>query len=174
VAEETAIGSGKKGQRKERIIMEVKLQDVQKLREKTKCGVMDCRQALAESGGDMVKAEKWLKEKGIRSAAKRAERETAEGVLETYSHQNGRIVAVVELVCETDFVAKNEEFTRLAHEVAMQVAAMSPKNIDELSGQQWIKDDKTTIDELVKETAGKIGENVKIRRIARFEMGENI
>jgi len=152
--------------------MSYTLQDINTRREKTKAGVMNARQALEESNGDMKKAEAWLKEKGLKSAEKRADRETSQGILETYSHANGKIVSVLELTCETDFVAKNEDFVKLAHEVAMQVAAMNPKNITDLEKQVWIRDGKTTIGDLVKETISKFGENIKIRRIARFELGE--
>ncbi len=143
------------------------------LREKTKAGVMDCRQALEESGGDLKKAEEWLKKKGIKSAEKRAERETSAGLIESYSHADGRIVAVVELNCETDFVARNQEFKKLAHELAMQIAAMKPKDVKELFKQPWIRDEKITIEELVKQTIGKIGENIVVRKIARFELGQD-
>lgn len=151
------------------------LQDIKVLREKTKAGVMDARQALEESDGDLKKAEIWLKEKGLRSADKRADRETSQGFIEAYTHHGeGRIVSIVELTSETDFVSQNEDFRKLAHELAMQVAALNPKDIKELEQQVWIRDGKTTIGDLVKETIAKFGENIKIRRIARFELGENI
>ena len=145
---------------------------IKQLREKTKAGVMDCRQALEECRGDCQKAEKWLQKKGIESATKRANRETTAGLIETYSHADGKIVAVVELNCETDFVARNEEFKKLAHELAMQMAAMKPKNVSDLLKQPWIRDDQQTIGELVKTAVGKLGENIVIGRIARFELGE--
>lgn len=152
--------------------MTVTLDQIKKLRVKTKAGVMDCRKALEATRGDSKKAEKWLLEKGIARAEKKVDRETKEGLIETYSHTNGKIVSVVELLCETDFVANNEEFKKLAHELAMQVAAMSPENVDELLSQLWIKDEKRTVESLVKETIGKLGENVVVRRIARFKLGE--
>jgi len=133
---------------------------------------MDCRKALEASGGDMKKAEDWLLKKGIARAAKKAGRETSEGLIETYTHNDGKIVSVVELLCETDFVAKTDEFKKLAHELAMQVTAMKPKNVKELLKQPWIRDEKRTIDSLVKEAIGKIGENIVVKRIARFELGE--
>lgn len=133
---------------------------------------MDCRQALQHSGGDLKKAEKWLQEKGVKSAVKKAGRETSQGILETYTHSDGKIVAVVELLCETDFVARNEEFKKLAHELALQVAAMKPKNVGDFLKQPWIRDEAKTIDDLVKQVIGKLGENIKVGRIARFELGE--
>jgi elongation factor Ts len=154
--------------------MAINLKDLQKLRTETKCGVMDCRQALEASDGNMEKAEIWLKEKGLKSADKRADRETSQGFIEAYAHGDGHIVAIVELTCETDFVSQNEEFRKLAHDLAMQVAAMNPENVEALLKQGWIRDDKTTIDELVKQTSSKFGENMKVRRIARFELGETI
>lgn len=146
---------------------------IKKLRQKTKAGVMDCRKALRQAQGKLDLAEKILKERGIQQASKRGGRETSEGIIETYTHNDGKIVSVVELLCETDFVAKTDEFKRLAHELAMQVAAMNPKNINELLQQPYIRDEKMTIEELVKETAGKLGENIVIKRIARFELGED-
>lgn len=145
---------------------------IKKLRAKTKAGIMDCRKALETSGGDMKKAEKWLLKKGIARATKKAGRETSEGIIETYAHNDGKIVSLVELLCETDFVAKTPEFKKLAHELAMQVVAMKPKNVKELLKQPWIRDEKRTVDSLIKEAIGKIGENIVVRRIARFELGE--
>ena len=150
----------------------ISLDQIKKLRAKTKAGVMDCRQALQESGGDMAKAEEWLRGKGIKSAAKKADRATCYGRVETYTHGPNNLVSVVELLCETDFVAKTDEFKNLAHELAMQVAAMKPKKIEDLLKQPWIRDEKITIGDLIKETIGKVGENIKIGRIARFELGE--
>lgn len=145
---------------------------IKKLRAKTKAGVMDCHQALEASGGDMKKAEGWLRKKGVELASKKAGRETKQGIIEVYTHNDGKIVGLIELLCETDFVARTDEFKQLAHELAMQVAAMNPKNLKELLRQPWIRDEKKTIDSLVKETIGKTGENIVVKRIARFELGE--
>lgn len=144
---------------------------IKELRAETKAGVMDCRKALAESAGDFKKAKEWLRKKGIASAQKRTERETTAGLVEAYTHPDGRIAAIVELACETDFVARNEEFKKLAHELALQVAAMDPSNIKALEAQPYIRDPQKTIGELVKETIGKIGENIVIRKILRAELG---
>lgn len=131
---------------------------------------MDCRRALQVAGGDFGKAKKWLKKKGIASAGKRAGRETKSGVIEAYSHNDGQIVSVVELNCETDFVARTKEFKKLAHELAMQVVAMNPKNVQKLLKQPYIRDEKITVEELIKETIGKIGENIVVGCLARFEL----
>lgn len=152
---------------------QITLDEIKKLRQKTKAGVMDCRTALENCGGDLKKADEWLRKKGIESAEKRAGRETSQGVLETYSHSGDKIVAVVELLCETDFVARTDEFKKLAHELAMQVAAMNPKSVKKLLRQPYIRDEKKAIEDLVKEAIGKIGENIVVGRIARFELGKN-
>lgn len=149
-----------------------KLEQIKKLRLATLAGVMDCRQALQECSCDFKKAQEWLKEKGLRQADKRAERKTSQGVIEAYCHANGKILAVVELLSETDFVSRTEEFKNLAHELAMQVAAMKPKNAAELLKQVYIRDESRTVEGLIKELIAKIGENIKVNRIARFELGE--
>ena len=148
------------------------LENLKKLRAKTKAGVMDCRQALEACDGDLKKAEGWLREKGIKSADKRADREATCGLVEAYTHGEGKIVAVVELCCETDFVERTEDFKKLAHDLAMQVAAMNPKDAVELLSQPWIKDEKSKIDDLVKELSGKTGENIKVGRLYRLELGK--
>jgi len=155
----------------ETFLVNISLDQIKKLRAKTKAGVMDCRQALEESQGDIVKAEKWLREKGLKTAAKKEGRQTKQGRIEVYSHGEGKIVGLVELLCETDFVARTQDFKDLAHELAMQVAAMEPKDKEELLKQPWIRDEAKTIEELVKELIAKTGENIKIGQIARFELG---
>jgi elongation factor Ts len=148
------------------------IEQIKALRAKTKAGVVDCKKALQESKGDIEKAEKWLLKKGVASAEKKADRETSEGVVEAYSHMGGKIVGVVVLLCETDFVARTDEFKALAHELAMQVAAMNPKSVDEFLSQVWIRDSKKTIDILVKETIAKTGENIRVKKVARFSLEE--
>lgn len=150
----------------------ITLADVIALRKKTKAGVMDCRKALQKAGGDMEKALAWIREKGIQQAVKRVDRETAQGIIEAYTHADGKIVAVVELRCETDFVARNQDFRNLAHEIALQVASMNPKTVEELLKQPWIRDESRKISGLVAEAAGKFGENMVVARIARFELGK--
>lgn len=148
------------------------LEQVKKLRQQTKAGVMDCRKALEETKGDLKKAQAWLRKKSVASAEKREGREAKCGLVETYCHSDGRIAAMIELNCETDFVSRTDEFKKLAHDLAMQVAAMNPKNVKELLNQPYIRDEKITVNELVKEAIGKIGENIVVNRMARFELGQ--
>lgn len=145
---------------------------LKQLREKTQVSIADCRKALGESNGDYQKALEWLKKHGIEKASKKAERETSQGIIESYIHQNGRVGVLLELLCETDFVARTDEFKNLAHEVAMQIAAMNPKDVDTLLKQEYIRDNSKTIESLVKESIAKIGENIIIKRFQRFEIGE--
>lgn len=150
--------------------MKVSVSDITKLRQETKAGIMDCRKALQESGGDLEKAKNWLVKKGALTAVKKADRETKAGLVEAYVHADGRVASLVKLVCETDFVARNEDFKKLAHEIAMQVAAMKPKNVKELMTQEYIRDTSKKIKDLVYEAIGKIGENIKIEEISRIEV----
>ncbi|MCJ7827807.1 translation elongation factor Ts [Patescibacteria group bacterium] len=154
--------------------MKINARDVKKLRKISGAGVMDCKKALIESKGDFEKASVWIKKKGMARADKRADRQVKAGLIESYSHNNGQVIGVVELACETDFVALNEGFKSLAHDLAMQVAAMQPGSVDELLAQTYIKNSEQTVGELVKEAIGKIGENIVVRRVARFELGEKI
>ncbi len=146
--------------------------DVQRLRAETGAGVMECKRALEETGGDFAKATALLKERGLANAAKKAGREAPEGLVEAYVHGGGRIGALVELASETDFVARNPAFRELAKELAMQVAAMAPASVDELLEQSYIRDASKTVAELVTTVAASTGENVHVRRIARFAVGE--
>lgn len=145
---------------------------IKKLREKTGAGILACRKVLEEAGGDEKKALEILKKKGLKVAEEKKERETKQGVIEAYTHGGGKVVAVVELLCETDFVARNEEFKALAHELCMQVAAMNPKNVQELLRQEYIREPGKKVGDLLKELIAKIRENIQIGRIARFELGE--
>ena len=149
---------------------------------------MDCKRALEQANGDIDKAEEFLRERGVAAAAKKTSRITNEGVVEAYVHSGGRIAAMVEVNCETDFVARTSEFKELAHDLAMQVAAMSPLYLDCadipegeeeantqevcLMQQPFIKDPSKTIQDLVNEAVVKLGENVKIRKFSRFSLGE--
>ncbi len=146
--------------------------DVARLRSETGAGVMECKRALEETKGDFEKAKSLLKERGLAKAAKKSDRETKEGVIESYIHAGGRIGALVELASETDFVARNQDFKDLARHIAMQVAAMEPADVDELLGQDYIEDASKTIGDLVTTLAASTGENVQVRRIARFELGK--
>jgi len=162
--------------------MTVAIDQIKSLREKTGAGVMECRSVI-EQAMELQKSQKvtdevvkcaleMLKQKGLEVAVKKQDRDTRQGIIETYSHCGGKVVAVVELLCETDFVARNEEFKNMAHELAMQVAAMDPKSANELLEQEYIRDATKKVSDLLNEVIGKIRENIKVGRIARFELGE--
>ena len=147
-------------------------QEVAKLRTETGAGVMECKKALQDAGGDYEKAKSLIKERGLARAAKKSDREANQGLVESYIHGGGRIGALVELSSETDFVARNDDFKDLARNIAMQVVAMEPTDVDELLKQPYIKDAGKTIGDLVTALAASTGENVHVRRIARFELGK--
>jgi elongation factor Ts len=196
---------------------EISASDVKRLRDMTGAGMMECKKALQESGGDFDRAQEILRERGLAGVEKRKGRVAGDGVVESYIHGEGRIGVLVEINCETDFVARTPEFRELAREVAMQVAAQSPRWVsrDEvpddvveserkvyaerarqlgkpenvldkivdgmlqafyketvLLDQPYIRDDAQRIDDLVKDVATKVGENVVIRRFVRYQLGE--
>jgi elongation factor Ts len=146
---------------------------VKRLREETGAGVMDCKRALDEAKGDFERAKALIKERGLAKAKEKSDREANEGVVEAYVHAGGRIGAMVELSSETDFVARNPDFKGLAREIAMQVAAMDPTNVDQLLEQPYIRDSSKTIGELVTGIAATTGENVRVKRFKRFELGQS-
>jgi elongation factor Ts len=191
---------------------------IKALRAETNAGVLDCRKALQESNGDFQKAVEWLREKGMVMAANRSDREASNGMIEMYSHGGGRVGVMVEVNCETDFVARSEQFRTLAHEIALQIAASSPRFIrpedipapelekeaekirvrgkeegksaaiiekmvegaldkfkDEtcLLRQVYIRDETVTVEKLIMQNVAAIGENVVVRRFARWELGES-
>ena len=192
---------------------------IKDLRERTGAGMSDCKKALTEVGGDMDKAIDYLRTKGLAKAAKKAGREATEGAVVSYIHGGGRIGVLVEINCETDFVARNEDFQAFTREVALQIAAMNPQFVrrDEVAqdvvdrerevlvakakesgkpdavvqkmvdgqitkwlkeicllDQAWVKDGDKTIDQVQQELIAKIGENIKVRRFVRFELGEGL
>jgi elongation factor Ts len=147
--------------------------DVKRLREETGAGVMDCKRALDEAKGDFERAKGLIKERGLAKAKEKADRIAKEGVVEAYVHAGGRIGAMVELSSETDFVARNPGFRELAREIAMQVAAMDPTDVDQLLEQPYIRDSSKTIGELVTTVAASTGENVRVKRFKRFELGQS-
>lgn len=151
--------------------MNITAQQIKELRDKTQAGIADCRVALEEAKGDMKKAIGVLRTKGFEKAAKKSDRETGEGIVESYIHQTGKVGVLVTVLCETDFVARTDEFKALAHEVAMQIAAMNPKDVKGLLSQEYIRDGAKTINDLVKETIAKLGENIKIGEFSRFAIG---
>lgn len=150
------------------------MNDIKQLREETGAGVMDAKKALEESNGDMKKAQAWIREKGIQRAEKKADRETKQGIIASYVHMGGKVAALVELNCETDFVAKTDDFMNLGRELGMQVASMNPQSVKELMEQPYIRDPKQTIAEYVKSVGGKVGENVVVTRFSRFAVGESL
>lgn len=199
---------------------EISAKAVKELRDKTGAGMMDCKKALKETDGDMEKAAEWLRQKGITSAEKKAGKVAAEGLVDSYIHTGGRIGVLVEVNCQTDFVARNEAFQALVRNIAMQVAACpnveyvrtseipaemaekekeiemgrddlgnKPVNIREkivqgriekrlkelsLMDQPYIRDQSITVEDLVKQTAAQLGENIQVRRFVRFVLGEGI
>jgi elongation factor Ts len=197
--------------------MEISAKQVAELRNRTGAGMMDCKAALQESNGDVEAAVEILRKKGIMKAEKRGGREVREGLISSYIHHNGKVGVLVEVNCETDFVARTDDFKALVKSVAEHIAAMAPLAVDKdqiasdviererriyveevkqsgkpanlvdkivegkveafykqncLLSQPWVRDDKRTVGELVKEISGKTGENVQVRRFTRFQMGE--
>lgn len=197
--------------------MPVTTEDIKKLREATGAGILNCRSALEEANNDFDKAMDILREKGLAAASKRADREASEGYIEVYSHGDGRVAVIVEVNCETDFVGRSEDFRKLTHEIALQIAASSPLYINEkdipdavlshekkiaearakeegkpekivpkivegyldkfrdevvLLRQAYIRDESLTIQDLVNQSVASMGENIIIRRFARYELGE--
>jgi len=168
--------------------LQVSTTEIKELREKTGAGVIDCKKALLEAKGSFEKAVELLNQRGLALAHKKADREAANGIIEAYVHQGGKIAALVEVNCETDFVARTDEFKELAHNLALQIAAMSPQFISLEDMQQEaeadadtktaclllqpsIKDPDKTIQDMITETIAKVGENIKVRRFTRFEIG---
>ena len=197
--------------------MGVTAEDVKKLRQMTGAGIMDCKNALKETDGNVEKAVEFLRKKGIAKAEKKAGRETKEGVIEAYIHPGSKLGVLVEVNCETDFVAKTDNFKSFVRDIAMQIAAANPMVVRReelpqdvvekemniyktqaenekkpahiaekiaagrmekfyqevvLLEQSFVKDPNKTVEQLLKETIGQIGENISIRRFARFQLGE--
>lgn len=175
--------------------MKISTKDIQKLREKSSAGVMDCKQALEASKGDFNKAMQLLRKKGVAKAAKKSSREAKDGRIESYVHLHNKIGVLVEVNCETDFVSRCEEFKRFTKDLAMQIAALNPlylkkedvpkdvvkENKDHLEDfykqsclleQPFIKDDQLTIKDYLTQVIAKVGENIVVRRFTRFQLGE--
>lgn len=144
-------------------------EDIQRLRELTGAGIMACKKAFEDANGDFDKAVALIKKQGFAKAAEKESRETKAGLVKAYVH-NDRVGALLELNCETDFVARSDPFRELAHNLAMQIVAMNPQDTEELISQPYIKDEATTIDDLVKGVILKTGENIKIGRFTRYEL----
>ncbi len=197
--------------------MAISTAQIKELRDATGVGILDCRKALQSANGDYEKAVAFLREKGLAKAAKRSDRDASEGVIELYNHGNGRVGVILELNCETDFVSRGETFRKLAHELALQIAAMAPLYVKEedipkdilekereiarnraleegkpekiidrivegrlskykdevcLLRQKYIRDDNLTVQDLLHQNIGSMGENLVIRRFVRWELGE--
>jgi elongation factor Ts len=163
----------------------VSIEAIKALRERTGAGVMECKSALMEAKGNLDAAEAILKKRGLFLVERRAGRSTGEGLIEAYVHPGGRIGALIEVNCETDFVARTEEFKELAHNLAMQVAAMNPKflsldevppgeNPDEacLLSQLFIKEPQKSVQDIITEAKVKLGENIEVGRFVRFRIGD--
>ena len=142
---------------------------VKELRERTQAGMMDCKKALMENDGDMDKAIDWLREKGLAQAAKKAGRIAAEGAVVQYISEDGTVGAIVEVNCETDFVAKTENFMNFANAVAKHVALANPADLESLSKQAFIDDATKTIEDMISDATVAIGEKISIRRFARYQ-----
>lgn len=149
---------------------EIDIKQLKKLREETSASISDCRKALDESEGNYEKALAWLKKRGLEKAAKKADRETSQGIVESYIHAGGKVGVLLVLLCETDFVAKTDEFKNLAREIGMQIAAMNPENVQDLLKQDYIRDSSLTVEGLIKSIIGKLGENITLREFTRFEI----
>jgi elongation factor Ts len=147
--------------------MKIGIENLKKLRAETQAGVSDCRQALEDAGGDYVRARKLLTDRGLEKAGKKEGKATNEGIVEVYAHATGKVASMVTLLCETDFVARNDEFRKLGRELAMQVAAMDPDNVAELLKSPYIRDASITIADLIKKTIIKVGENITVGEISR-------
>lgn len=143
--------------------------DIKKLREITSAGVMECKKAIEEASGDLEKAVSIIHERGLVKAEKKSERSTGAGVLWSYIH-NERVGVLLELRCETDFVARNPLFKELARDLSMQIAAINPKDSDELLAQNYVKDESLTVENLIKSVIAKLGENIKVERFCRYEI----
>lgn len=145
------------------------IENIQKLRELTGAGVIECKKALDESSGDFDLAVKIINERGVQRAQSKSKRKTGAGFLESYVH-NGRIGVLLELRAETDFVVRSEPFRDLAHELAMQISAMAPEDTTELLGQPYIKDESMKVEDSIKKVIAKVGENIKVERFCRYEL----
>ncbi len=169
--------------------LEIPTAQIKELRVRCGAGIMECHNALIQAKGDMEQALEILKEKGQLKAAKKTDRATGQGLIEAYIHVGGRIGAMIELNCESDFVARTNEFKELAHNLAMQVTAQDPQYVSReevpegasievetacLLLQPYIRDPDRTIQDVIVETIAKVGENIKVNRFSRFELGEHV
>ena len=150
--------------------MEISASHVRELREQTGAGIMEAKEALAEAEGDMEKAMAILRERGVAKAAKKANRETREGRVVSYMHATGKLGVLLILYSETDFVARNEQFMQLAHDIAMHIAGMDPETAEELLAQEFIKDPSKKVQDVLNEYIARLGENIQIGDFVRYEL----
>lgn len=150
--------------------MQITTEDVKKLREQTGAGMMDAKRALEEADS-FEAAVTILRKRGHAAVAKKSSRAAKEGLIVSYIHAGGKVGVLLELNCETDFVSRNEEFKKLADEIAMHIAALDPSDLAELLEQDYIREPEKKVKDLVAETVGKLGENIQVRRFARFVLG---
>ncbi|MFW6282736.1 MAG: translation elongation factor Ts [Minisyncoccales bacterium] len=144
---------------------------IKKLRKKTAVSIDECKKALNETNGDLEEAEKLLKERGEKVSNKRAEKKASEGLIDSYIHSNGKVGVLLELGCETDFVAKSDDFKELAHELCLQIAASDPEAVSEnFKNQAWIKDQEKTMEDLLNKYIAKLGEKIVLKRYTRYQI----
>ena len=146
------------------------IEEVKQLRQETGVSVSECKKALENSNGDFDKAKEALRKKGLELADKKSHRTAGSGIIDSYIHPDNRVGVLLELRCETDFVARSKDFKNLAHEICLQIAAMYPEDHESLLSQTWVKDDSKTINDLVTEYVAKLGENILIKEFSRFEI----
>lgn len=146
------------------------INQLKKLRSETEVSLMECKKALEEAGGDLEKAKEILRKKGLEFAKTKKERRVGEGIIEAYIHANKKVGTLLELRCETDFVARSQDFQRLAHELCLHIAGMSPAGIDSLLEQPFVKDPAKTVRDLIDEYIAKLGENISVERFVRYEI----
>ena len=146
------------------------IEQIKQLREETGASPVKIKKALDEGGGDFIKAKELLNEWGAISASKKADRETKDGLIDFYIHPNAKSGVLLDIRCETDFVAKSPEFKILAHEICLQIAALKPENADALLIQSWVKDETKTIKDLIEQTVSKMGEKIEIKKFTRYEI----
>jgi elongation factor Ts len=144
-------------------------EDIKKLREMTGAGIMECKKALQDAKGDVEEAKNLINERGLVKAEKKSERKKGAGILESYIH-NSRVGVLLELRCETDFVARTDDFKTLAHDLAMHIAAMDPENVEMLLKQPYVKDPTKIVGDVIKQVIAKLGENTGIERFMRYEL----
>lgn len=153
-------------------MMALTADDIKRLREETGCGIIDCKKALEEAKGDFGKAKEVLRKKGLETAAKKSDRVAKEGRVESYIHNGNKIGVILEVNCETDFVARSEDFSHFTKELAMHIAAMAPENVAALLQQPFVREQSKSIQDLLNELVGKIRENIVINRFTRYKIGE--